>query len=69
MPVSRSVLTKKCDAITMLDLYSFVLEDFPEVGNPVSKHVGVCYLSWIVFYEVHLLVNILIVRIYMVPVT
>jgi len=45
MPVSRSVLTKKCDAITMLDLYSFVLEDFPEVGNPVSKHVGVCYLS------------------------
>jgi hypothetical protein len=65
MQVSQSMLTKKCDAFTLLDLYSFVLEDFPEVGNPVAKCV-VCYLSWIVFYLVHLLVNILSVRIYMV---
>jgi hypothetical protein len=43
--ISQSMLTKKCNVISMLDLYSFVLEDFPEVGNPVSKHVGVCYLS------------------------
>ena len=41
MQVSQSMLTKKCNAVTMLDLYSFVLEDFPEVGNPVPKHVGV----------------------------
>jgi len=44
MQVSQSMLTKKCDAITLFDLYSFVL-DFPEVGNPVAKCVGVCYLS------------------------
>jgi hypothetical protein len=51
----------------VLGLYSFVLsKELADDGTVVLKHVGVLYLLLNVFYEVHVLVDVLIVRISMV---
>ena len=43
----------------MFDFYAFFSRRLPEDGTLVPKHVGNCYLSQIMFYSLHLLVDVM----------
>jgi hypothetical protein len=44
----------------MLDWYTFFSGRLPEDGTWLPEHIGNCYLSQIVFYYLHLLVDVMI---------